>query len=89
MCLTRLSTPGWTEWGNRAALARSVGTPVSIPAAFAAQAARTPDAVAVTFEGVSMTYRELDEAADRLAHLLAGSGCGCGAAGGVVVAALG
>ena len=66
------------EWGNRAALARSVGTPVSIPAAFGAQAARTPDAVAVTFEGVSTTYRELDEAANRLAHWLAARGVGAG-----------
>ena len=66
-------------WGNRAALAQSGGrTPVSIPALFGAQAARTPDAVAVTFEGASMTYRELDEAANRLAHLLVGHGVGPG-----------
>ncbi len=38
----------------------------------AAQAARTPDAVAARFAGASMTYRELDERANRLAnHLLA------------------
>ncbi|ORA84911.1 hypothetical protein BST31_25765, partial [Mycobacterium marseillense] len=46
---------------------------------FAAQVARTPDAVAVTFGDVSMTYRELDEAANRLAHVLAGRGVGPGA----------
>ena len=57
------------EWGNRAVLTRPA-TPVSIPALFAAQVARTPEAVALTFEGRSMTYRELDEAANRLAHLL-------------------
>ena len=51
---------------------------MSIPALFAAQVARTPEAVAVTFEGRSMTYRELDEAANRLAHLLAGQGAGPG-----------
>ena len=45
---------------------------------FAAQVARTPEAVAVSFEGRSMTYRELDEAANRLAHLLAGQGVGPG-----------
>ena len=45
---------------------------------FAAQVARTPEAVAVTFEGRSMTYRELEEAANRLAHLLAGHGVGPG-----------
>ncbi|HWS92666.1 MAG TPA: AMP-binding protein, partial [Mycobacterium sp.] len=65
-------------WGNRAVLAQPVGMPVSIPVLFAAQVARTPEAVAVTFEGLSMTYRELDEAANRLAHLLAGEGAGPG-----------
>ncbi|BBZ39239.1 hypothetical protein MCNS_23020 [Mycobacterium conspicuum] len=67
------------EWGNRAALARTPGrTPMTIPAAFAAQAARIPEAVAVTFEGASLTYRELDDGADRLARLLAGRGVGPG-----------
>ena len=51
---------------------------MSIPVLFAAQVARTPEAVALTFEGRSMTYRELDEAANRLAHLLAGHGAGPG-----------
>ena len=51
---------------------------MSIPVLFAAQVARAPQAVAVTFEGRSMTYRELDEAANRLAHLLAGQGAGPG-----------
>ena len=40
--------------------------------------ARAREAVAVTFEGRSMTYRELEEAANRLAHLLAGLGVGPG-----------
>ena len=65
-------------WGNRAGLAEPVGVPVSIPEVFAAQAARVPDAVAVTFEGVSLTYRELDEASNRLAHLLVARGVGAG-----------
>ncbi|WP_156767230.1 condensation domain-containing protein, partial [Mycobacterium sp. E796] len=67
------------EWGNGAALIEAVDPPVSIAAAFAAQVARTPEAAAVTFEGHSMTYRELDEAANRLAGLLAGGGVGPGA----------
>jgi amino acid adenylation domain-containing protein len=65
-------------WGNRAVLTEPAPTPVSIPVLFAAQVARAPEAVAVTFEGLSMTYRELDEASNRLAHLLAGLGVGAG-----------
>ncbi|MGH4032637.1 amino acid adenylation domain-containing protein [Actinomycetota bacterium Odt1-20B] len=40
------------------------------------QAARTPDATALRFEGASLTYRELHERADRLAHLLRSQGVG-------------
>ena len=59
-------------WGNRAVLTEPASTPVSIPVLFAAQVARTPEAVAISCEGRSLTYRELEEAANRLAHLLAG-----------------
>ncbi|MBW4717722.1 amino acid adenylation domain-containing protein [Saccharothrix sp. SC076] len=48
----------------------------TIPRRFAEQAARTPDAVAVTFEGSHLTYRELDERANRLAHHLIATGAG-------------
>ncbi|GFG99406.1 AMP-binding protein [Mycobacterium timonense] len=41
--------------GNRAVLARTVPTAASIPAVFAAQVARTPEAPAITFDGQSMT----------------------------------
>ncbi|KUI46995.1 non-ribosomal peptide synthetase [Mycobacterium sp. GA-1199] len=60
--------------GHRDALAFAASAPVSIPAAFAAQVARTPEALAVTFEGRSLRYRELEEAANRLAHLLRNRG---------------
>ena len=63
--------------GNRAVLTRPT-TRTSIPELFAAHVARTPDAVAVTFEDRSMTYRELADAANRLAHLLAEHGAGPG-----------
>ena len=63
--------------GNRAALTQPA-TGVSVPALFDVQVARTPEALALTFDGRSMTYRELDEAANRLAHLLAGQGVGPG-----------
>ncbi|MER6968629.1 amino acid adenylation domain-containing protein, partial [Streptomyces halstedii] len=46
----------------------------SVPAAFAAQARRTPDAVAVRCAGRELSYRELDEQANQLAHRLAGLG---------------
>ncbi|WP_155770893.1 non-ribosomal peptide synthetase, partial [Mycobacterium colombiense] len=65
-------------WGNRSVLTEPAPPPVSVPALFAEQVARAPEAVAVTFEGRSMTYRELEEAANRLAHLLIGHGVGAG-----------
>ena len=65
-------------WGNRAVLTGPASAPVSVPVLFAAQVARTPEAVSVVCEGRSMTYRELEEAANRLAHLLAGHGVGPG-----------
>ena len=51
---------------------------MSIPALFAAQVARAPEAVAISCGEPSWTYRELEEAANRLAHLLAGQGVGPG-----------
>ncbi|WP_156425237.1 non-ribosomal peptide synthetase, partial [Mycobacterium sp. GA-1285] len=64
--------------GNTAALTRPAPAAASIPALFAEQVARTPEAVAVTFEGRSVTYGELDELSNRLAHLLASRGAGPG-----------
>ncbi|MCV7153385.1 condensation domain-containing protein, partial [Mycolicibacterium pyrenivorans] len=64
--------------GNRAVLTAPDTPAVSVPELFAEQVARVPEAVAVTFEGRSLTYRELDETANRLAHLLVERGVGAG-----------
>ena len=56
--------------GHRGALAAAEHRSVSVPELFAAQVARTPDAIAISCTGRSLTYRELDDASNRLAHLL-------------------
>ncbi|HUO39382.1 MAG TPA: amino acid adenylation domain-containing protein, partial [Mycobacterium sp.] len=66
------------EWGNRVVLSAPGPPAVSVPQVFAERVAGSPDAVAVSFEGRSLSYRELDEAANRLAHLLSGHGAGPG-----------
>nr|CRL68842.1 linear gramicidin synthetase subunit D [Mycolicibacterium komanii] len=66
------------EWGNRAALTRPAAPPVAIPTLFAEQVARTPERIAVSFDDRRMTYRELDEASNRLAHLLIARGVSAG-----------
>src|SRR5579864_3754938 len=48
----------------------------SINAVFAEQVTRTPNAVAVEFEGQTLTYRELNERANRLARYLRKLGAG-------------
>jgi nonribosomal peptide synthetase DhbF len=65
------------EIGNRAVLLESA-TGVSVPVLFGAQVARTPEAVALRCGDRSWSYRELDAAANRLAHLLVGHGAGPG-----------
>ncbi|MFF4553811.1 amino acid adenylation domain-containing protein [Streptomyces sp. NPDC001422] len=51
---------------------------VTLPELFAEQAARTPAATAVTFEGTTMTYGELDTRATRMAYALRSRGVGPG-----------
>ncbi|RUL69107.1 non-ribosomal peptide synthetase, partial [Dyella choica] len=50
--------------------------PATLPECFEAQAMRTPDAIAVKFERQAVSYRELNERANRLAHRLIADGIG-------------
>lgn len=52
---------------------------VSVPQSFSEQVARAPEAIALVSNGTSWTYRELEEAANRLAHLVAAHSAGPGA----------
>ncbi|WP_422746644.1 amino acid adenylation domain-containing protein [Mycobacterium sp. WMMD1722] len=72
-------------WGNQDELARAPQPSASIPAAFAAQVARTPDAVALSCGDRSWTYRELHDASDRLAWRLKATGVGEGARVGLLM----
>ncbi|MGH3724959.1 MAG: amino acid adenylation domain-containing protein [Mycobacterium sp.] len=69
---------GLDEIANRTVLTRPAPTRLSIPELFAAQVAADPEAPALTFADRTLTYRELDDAADRLANLLTNQGVGLG-----------
>ncbi|MFI5649474.1 amino acid adenylation domain-containing protein [Kitasatospora sp. NPDC051705] len=66
------------EWSGAATAPRQPARRATVQELFAEQAARTPDAVAVTAPGTALRYRELDERANRLAHLIAARGAGPG-----------
>ena len=63
---------GWND------TALDIGQPTTLAAGIAAQAARTPDAVALVFEDTTVTYRELTARAGALADRLRGAGAGPG-----------
>ena len=64
--------------GNRAVLTQPATTSASIPQLFTAQAARTPDAIALICAEHTLTYRALDHAANQMAHLLTAHNIGPG-----------
>jgi amino acid adenylation domain-containing protein len=61
---------GWNDTAADFPAAQTLHGPIE------ERAARTPDAVAVTFEGRAVTYAELNAAANRIAHRLRAAGVG-------------
>ena len=65
------------EWLRQMSRGEAFDTaPRTLAALVSEQAARTPDAIAVVYEGRRLTYRAINEAANRLAHWLIGQGIG-------------
>ncbi|MFF1482018.1 amino acid adenylation domain-containing protein [Streptomyces sp. NPDC058301] len=74
--MTSLLDPGLeevpAEWNNTA----RQGLIKTLPQLFEAQAVRTPDNTAVVYDTTSLSYRELNERANRLARALIARGAG-------------
>ena len=77
--LSRLDfmSPGEAAWLREVSYGEVFDTPASTLADLVqAQVARTPDGVAVVYEGRYYSYREINEAANQVAHWLIGQGIG-------------
>ncbi|MFF5900157.1 amino acid adenylation domain-containing protein [Streptomyces argenteolus] len=70
--MTRSEHARVTRWGSGRGL--PAADDATLPALFAAQAHRTPQAVAVSGDGTALTYAELDRISADLARALAGLG---------------
>ncbi len=65
------------EWLRRVSSGDDFATPAAtLPALVTQRAARSPDAVAVVYEGRQYSYREIDEESNRVAHWLIEQGIG-------------
>jgi mycobactin peptide synthetase MbtE len=65
------------DWLRRVSAGDGFATAATtLPALVQQQVARTPDAVAVVYEGRHYSYREINESANRVAHWLIGRGIG-------------
>ncbi|CAN5863021.1 mycobactin non-ribosomal peptide synthetase MbtE [soil metagenome] len=77
--LARLAymAPGEAAWLREVSYGEAFFTPAKTLAELVeAQVARTPEAVAVVYEGRYYSYREINEAANQVAHRLIGEGIG-------------
>jgi amino acid adenylation domain-containing protein len=61
---------------HEASTRREYDRTATVDGLFAAQVARTPNAIALRFEGESLTYAQLDRLTNRLAHVLRSKGVG-------------
>jgi mycobactin peptide synthetase MbtE len=65
------------DWLRKVSTGEEFSTPAStLPALVSERVARSPDAVAVVYEGRQYSYREINEEANRLAHWLIEQGIG-------------
>nr|WP_121826332.1 AMP-binding protein [Streptomyces rapamycinicus] len=64
------------QWGNASHSVTGADDTVLLPEVFEHQAERTPAAVAVVFEEQHLSYRGLNERANRLARVLVAAGAG-------------
>jgi mycobactin peptide synthetase MbtE len=65
------------DWLRKMSTGEKFSTPATtLPALVSERAARSPDAVAVVYEGRQYTYREIDDEANQLAHWLIERGIG-------------